>query len=471
MRRSNLALSVTLGLASAALTSEARANAMVTHVWVAEQAIERAEPAAFRDIVADASLRAVIQNGAIYQDSGYSVRHDYGEWAHWESFIEPYLQWIRARWGAEGYRSPDARRHVAFLMGLAAHSMTDQTFDQYFVPRVRQYDRTDANDLDVASDTWLVIEGGVTSQADGRFWFDEMPAIHAAVNGPAVTPEILREASDLTVAGTRIIVRFSHTLYPMRWRQFPWGASHYTDPNTPGSYPQLVRVTAAYWNFLWQRLQGTAPHDAPPLMSWPAPDQTNYPVDHNDIESRVVVTTPWGLDDATVNATTVRILDANGAAVPARFSRYGGHGSTLMLRPESDLAYNSAYRVELAATVRAVDGVALGRAITIPFRTRCAPDRLADCPPIPTPRPTLSEPPVRNPMPPAGMMDAGSGIITMVNDAGVQTPAAREEGGCRAGHPTRASGLAAFAMTALALFARSLSRRRQRAARSDTSSM
>ena len=56
-------------------------------------------------------LRGVIQNGAIYPDSGYSVRHEYGEWAHWESWTEPYLQWIRTRYAAEGYRSADARRH------------------------------------------------------------------------------------------------------------------------------------------------------------------------------------------------------------------------------------------------------------------------------------------------------------------------------------------------------------------------
>jgi predicted ester cyclase len=84
----------------------AGANSMVTHVWVAEQSITQIEPGALRDIVSDPALRGVIQNGAIYPDSGYSVRHEYGEWAHWESFLEPYLQWIRARWGAEGYRSP-----------------------------------------------------------------------------------------------------------------------------------------------------------------------------------------------------------------------------------------------------------------------------------------------------------------------------------------------------------------------------
>ena len=134
---------------------------MVTHIWVAEQAIDHVD-GPLHDIVSDRSLRTVIQNGAIYPDSGYSVHADYGEWAHWESWVEPYLQWIRARYGAENYRSADARRHVAFLMGNAAHSMTDQTFDQYFVERVRQYDHMSADEIDIGSDCWLIIEHGVT---------------------------------------------------------------------------------------------------------------------------------------------------------------------------------------------------------------------------------------------------------------------------------------------------------------------
>ncbi len=443
--------------------SGASANSMVTHVWVAEQAIERVEAAPLRDIVRDPSLRAVIQNGAIYPDSGYSVHAEYGEWAHWESFIEPYLQWIRARYAAEGYRSPDARRHVAFLMGNAAHSMTDQTFDQYFVERVRQHDHTDANDLDIGSDTWLIIEHGVTSGADGAFWFDEMPAIHEAVHGPMVTPAMLRQAAGLTAGATNFLPRIAHTLYALRWRQMPWGASHYWDPATPGSYPHLVSTTAAYWDFLWMRLQNAAPADAAPLYSWPAPGQTNFPVDHADIESRIVVTTAWGLDNATVNASTVRVIGPDGVALDARVSRYGDEGNTIMVRTSADLAFNTAYRVELSGSIRALAGPAIGHALTIPFRTRCAPDHLGDCPALPVTLPTLSDPPVSDPQPPSGV-DAGVGPITMVDDAGRPTkvpmsrPIAASEGGCNTRAGTRGDlGFAAL----LALSVASLRRRRR----------
>ncbi len=471
--------SIALALAVCALGAEARANSMVTHIWVAEQCIDRVEPGPLRDIVADPSLRGVIQNGAFYPDSGYAVRHDYGEWAHWESWVEPYLQWIRTRWQAEGYASPDARRHVAFLMGCAAHSMTDQTFDQYFGERARQYDRS-IDDLDIGSDTWLVVEHGVQSEADGVFWVNELPGIHAAVGGPAVTPAILTEAGSLTAAGTRFLTRFGYTLYTARWRAMPWAASHYWDANTPGSYPHLVSTTADYWRFLWRRLHADAPYGAPPLYSWPAPGQVNFPVDHTDIESRIVVTTPWGLDDSTVSASTVRVLGPDGQPVSARVSRYGDHGNTLMIRPEADLAYDTEYTVELSAELRTLEGSLTGRANTIAFHTRCAPDRLSDCPALPTPTPTLTEPPVSNPRPPN--RDAGTGTVVMVDDAGAvedatvvtdagsvdagidagAPPAARQEGcGCRAGAARASSGWGALGVTA----ARATRKRRREAAR------
>lgn len=433
---------------------------MVTHVWVAEQAIDHVD-GALHDIVSDRALRTVIQNGAIYPDSGYSVHADYGEWAHWESWVEPYLQWIRARYAAENYRSADARRHVAFLMGNAAHSMTDQTFDQYFVERARQYDHTDANDIDIGSDCWLIIEHGVTSGADGMFWFDEMPAIHAAVHGPAVTPDLLRQAAGLTAGATNFLPRIAHTLYALRWRQMPWAASHYWDASTPGSYPHLVDATAAYWAFLWRRLQDTAPADAPPLYSWPAAGQTNFAVDHNDIESRIVVTTAWGLDNATVSDATVRVIGPDESVVPVRVSRYGNEGNTVMIRPMADLAFNTAYRVELSGSIRALAGPAIGRALTIPFRTRCAADHLSECPPLTAPTPTSSDPPVANPQPPPGF--DGTTPITMVDDAGAPTKmpmsratAASNDGGCSARGGSR-GGLGALAM--LAVFA--LARRRR----------
>jgi len=115
----------------------------------------------------------------------------------------------------------------------------------------------------------------------------------------------------------------------------------------------------------------------------------------------------------------VRILGPGDVPVPARVSRYGDHGNTLMIRPMADLAYDTPYRVSLSASLRTLEGSLTGAEQTIAFRTRCSPDRLAQCPPLPTPRPTLSAPPVSTPRPPPGL-DAGSGTVVIEpDDAGV----------------------------------------------------
>jgi MYXO-CTERM domain-containing protein len=191
-----------------------------------------------------------------------------------------------------------------------------------------------------------------------------------------------------------------------------------------------------------------------------------------------VVTTPWGLDDATVNDGTVRILGPGDVPVPARVSRYGDHGNTLMIRPMADLAYDTPYRVSLSASLRTLEGSLTGAEQTIAFRTRCAPDRLAQCPPLPTPRPTLSAPPVSTPRPPPGL-DAGSGTVVIepddagaldaaVHDAALDAAMAMDAGGaptkegcgCRAGASGAGRGVGWLSLVALA----GLSRRRQRRA-------
>jgi hypothetical protein len=110
-----------------------------------------------------------------------------------------------------------------------------------------------------------------------------------------------------------------------------------------------------------------------------------------------------------------------------------------MIRPTADLAYDTPYRVSLSASLRTLEGSLTGAEQTIAFRTRCAPDRLAQCPPLPTPRPTLSAPPVSTPRPPPGL-DAGSGTVVIepddagaldaaVHDAALDAAMAMDAGG------------------------------------------
>lgn len=457
------------GLALAALlaAAPAAANGLVTHVWVADQAIDRVAPGPLRDLLADPTLRGIVRNGAIYPDSGYSVDHPYGEWAHWESLVEPYLQWVRQRYGAEGYASVEARRHVAFLLGAGAHGMTDQTFDMLFMARSRQYDGN-VDDLDIGADAWLIVERGVGPAPDGVFDFDALPGIHRDIMGPAVTPEILRNAAGRTAAATRLLGRLAAGIYRDHWVRMPWAGSHYLDPDTPGSYPVLVGAVAGYYTALWDRLHDRARSDAPPLVTWPVDGATNLPVDPDDVGTRATMVFPIGIDRASLTTDHLRIVTETGEAVPARVSRYGDDGNTVMVRPTNPLAYNTAYRVEATTGLRLRTGVPLGRTVSVRFRTRCAPDRPADCPPLPAPFVAPADPPVRDPAEAVRTRDAGApvGPIVMVDDdAGTAPDAATtpdtNPGGC--GCATAPSPHGAAPATLLLTLGSLLHARRRRA--------
>ncbi|MCA9573264.1 MAG: hypothetical protein KC656_35755, partial [Myxococcales bacterium] len=171
----------------------------------------------------------------------------------------------------------------------------------------------------------------------------------------------------------------------------------------------------------------------------------------------------------------MRVLGPNDEVIPARVNRYGGEGNTFMLTLERDLSYDTAYRVELSPELRTLEGSLTGVAQVIRFRTRCAPERLSDCPPIVAPLPTLRDPPVSDPRP---RPDAGPPVVVMVDDAGNPEDAsmARDAGapvdagapatptgcGCRAGSVSGAGGWACLA--ALGVLARRRRRRGQRQA-------
>ncbi len=461
--------------ASVSLPTGAAANGVVSHVWVADQAADRLDPGALRDLLHDPALRETLRNGAIYPDSGYSIEHPYGEWAHWESLVEPYLQWIRSRYGAEGYTSPEARRHVAFLLGAAAHGMTDQTFDMLFMARSRQYDGN-VDDLDIGADAWLVVERGVGPGPTGEFPFEALPGVHRDIMGPDVTPEALQSAAGRTGAAARLLARLAPGIYRDHWLRMPWAGSHFLDPAAPGSYPVLVAAVAGYYRALWERLHDRARPDAPPLVTWPSDGAVNLAVDPEDIETRATFVFAYGVDRPSVHTDILRIVTEGGEAVPARASRYGDDGNTVMVRPTVRLAYNTGYRVEATGSLRFVTGADLGRTVSVRFRTRCAPDDLAACPPLPPAFVPPTEPPVRDPAAAVRERDAGApvGPIVMVDpDASAPPPDASDDAGpapsapsagcgCRAA-PRLPRGAPALGLGLLGLLAPTLRRRPRRA--------
>jgi hypothetical protein len=142
------------GLAVLGASGHAGATGMQGHIYMAQCAAEQTANARLRAIFDAHPLE--LANGAFFPDSGYTADdHEQGEIPHWEQYVEGYLQLIRERYQPP-YDDPEAAAHVAFLMGIAAHGITDSTFDSLLFDRAAQLEPGDMDKFDAAMDVFLV---------------------------------------------------------------------------------------------------------------------------------------------------------------------------------------------------------------------------------------------------------------------------------------------------------------------------
>lgn len=126
----------------------ANAAGIVTHVWMALEAIDRVQPAALRQLL-DAH-RDQVRAGAEFPDGGYWTSRigtpggDYGEEAHWQRFHDAYVAQIRSDPACAPLTDPagPCAATIAHLMGAAAHGMGDEVWDWLFEPNGPGFDES-----------------------------------------------------------------------------------------------------------------------------------------------------------------------------------------------------------------------------------------------------------------------------------------------------------------------------------------
>ncbi len=128
------------GVGLASTPSPAGAAGIVTHAWMALDAV---------DHVRDPDLHALldahrdqVRAGAEFPDGGYGTRAlgtpggDYGEEAHWQRFVDAYVDEIRNDPSCGDLRRPTGpcAAKVAHAFGAAGHGMGDEVWDWLFEP-------------------------------------------------------------------------------------------------------------------------------------------------------------------------------------------------------------------------------------------------------------------------------------------------------------------------------------------------
>ena len=421
--------------------SLAHANGAYSHVHMSEIAADGLPPGELATLLASPDNRAALDAGSMFPDSGYAAGDDYGELAHWERFLSAFIEQLRRTHGGD-FSSPEAQRQVAFLLGVASHGMADQTYDTTLLARAFEVDGPENGDfpVDQYADYFLVVDQGVVFTVTPWAPYGELaPAIAAAghtVSEATLTSGVQRMAAVLEIQGNPRIAR---SLYWDAWAQYPFLGTHIYEPRAIGSLPFVAGVIAEYWQVLFDRLRASDDVDAQLVIrSRPADGELNWPVDLDFSEawSRPALWFGYAVDrDQIAPLLTLREA-ATGTAVPVTLqTAYDGRERNLVfLHPDAVLSYDTDYTIELEAGVETIDGRTSTAASAFSFRTRCAPDRLSDCPP-------LDPPLVTGPIP----------MRPVAPDAGPAVDAGADEGGggC-AVHPAR-GGPAVWLLAWLAL--------------------
>src|SRR5262245_13681301 len=120
--------------------STARAAGIVTHAWMALDAIDHVTTPDLHALLA--AHQDQVRAGAEFPDGGYWTRSlgtpggDYGEEAHWQRFHDAYAAQIRSDPACAPLDDPagPCAATIAHLMGAAAHGMGDEVWDWLFEP-------------------------------------------------------------------------------------------------------------------------------------------------------------------------------------------------------------------------------------------------------------------------------------------------------------------------------------------------
>ena len=393
--------------------SRASANGAYSHIHISQLAVAELPPGPIRDLLQDPLYIPMYEAGSMFPDSGYAANSPYGEEAHWPPFVRAYQEWLIEEYQGD-FSSPEAKERLAFFLGFASHGVADQTYDTMMLARSEEIDGPVA-DVDTEADYFIIVDHDVQLYTQAWAPYEPLPGIFAdsvmyGANPAVGSIDTSTLESGMGRMGFVIFIqrRAAYGGYLHAWNTYPWLGTHIYNPDAHGSLPHLAKLVAKSWQALYRRVQGVASMDTDLVVATvPEDGAMNFPVD--PAESRTLtqlgVLFGYGIKRDQLQPL-MRLVDENGDTVPTTFHTPYNTGIAFftMLRPSQALQYDHQYRVEISAGVENLTNETNSVPYTFTFRTRCADDALADCPPLPPP---LVTGPIPTEVPAIPEMDAG----------------------------------------------------------------
>jgi len=358
----------------------ALASGQFTHVWITTHALEHLPEGDLRQLLTSPDSIEVLINGSMFPDGGYAVNDDYGEIAHWEPLHNSYRDWI-----AEQFDPPysdDAKKHIAFLMGMAAHGMADQIFDALFIEAAKQHD-ADADwteNYDMATD--VVFAGLVGTDAPPKAWVpNEVLVDLFGQHGHAVTSETLSDGQALLRLAISWVSASGQN--ESQWAtyadQFPWSSAHINDSDIPGSPPCNSAVIAAYWQSVWRRLHGDSSLDPLVMTSFPHNGDYDHTTNADLVASRISLVFSQGIITDSLTQTPIVISDSDGTPHPTTsWMYYGDQSNVMLIAPDESFAEDTQYQLRVGPGLQTIDGVTLDEEWSMMFSTGPDPNNNTD---------------------------------------------------------------------------------------------
>ncbi|MCC7538634.1 MAG: zinc dependent phospholipase C family protein [Deltaproteobacteria bacterium] len=247
-----------LALVAALLApAAARANGAYTHAHISQLAWRALPPGPVRDLLDAVELQRACEQGSLFPDSGYGVSEPYGEFAHWEPFVVAYIDDLRTRYGGD-YTSDEARREIAFLLGVASHGMADQSYDTTLLARAFEVDGPEVEGfgVDQYADYFIVVDEDVRFVVEAWAPYSALSSLLERAEGTPISEARLTEAMELVESLTRAQSSplVADNLYWDAWEHYPWLGTHVYNDVAVGSLPWIATLVGEYWQIIWRRL-------------------------------------------------------------------------------------------------------------------------------------------------------------------------------------------------------------------------
>lgn len=352
--------------------SNALANGQSSHLWITEDARSSLSTPDLVEALDDPAVLAALRNGTMFPDGGYAVDDDYGEIAHWEPFLDLYIDWVR-----EEYAVPfddEGRRHAAFALGLASHGMADQVFDALYLERSRRFDAENGwaagKSMDEATDVAFVAAVGPVTQPELDIPSEALVQ-RFATYGHDVSASTLETGQDRLGIAIWFVEQAAARPESVAEYEalFPWATANQQEGAVPGTPKFIGPIVARYMERVWARLNGRSTAEFGDLLgSVPTRGQPLLGHATDDMSGWVTLVFARGLRADGFDETPFRWVTDGGDEVEFSAQLYYRDNSHVVhLIPAGDLPTTTGFVVTVDGELPFRDGGGLQQPIRLEY--------------------------------------------------------------------------------------------------------